>query len=64
MWQNNYSEARNHFREYCLKTYHDYDKSSGNFLIDRDQETTIDYLLLQHPKSTKLHILISGFVLG
>ena len=60
MWQNNYSEARNCFREYCLKTYHNYDKSSGNFLIDRDQETTIDYLLLQHPKSTKLHILISG----
>ena len=60
MWQNSYSEARNLFREYCLKTYNDYDKKSGIFLIDRDEKTTIDYLLLQHPKSTKLHILISG----
>lgn len=60
MWKNNYSEARDVFRKYCLKMYNNYDKSSGKFLIDRDQETTIDYLLLQHPKSTKLHILISG----
>ena len=60
MWKNNYSEARHLFREYCSKTYNDYNKKSGNFFIDGDKETTIDYLFLQHEQSRKLHILISG----
>ena len=60
MWKNNYSEARHLFREYCSKTYNGYNKKSGNFFIDGDQETTIDYLFLQHEQSKKLHILISG----
>ena len=47
MWKNNYSEARDLFRQYCSKTYNKYEKRSGYFFIDGDKETTIDYLFLQ-----------------
>jgi len=60
MWKKNYSESRNYFRDISLKDYKNFDKKQGWYLIDKDIETTIDYLFLDNKTSKTLHILISG----
>ena len=50
MWKNNYSESRNYFREIGLKDYKNFDKKQGWYFVDKDIETTIDYLFLHKIK--------------
>ena len=48
VWQNNYTNARDLFRKYTNMNYEKYfsEKRYGDFVIDDDGDTTIDYLFL------------------
>ena len=61
MWPNSYLEARDRFRQYTAKDYHQqYDKKFGSFTLDKNRDTSIDFLFLHHRQSTRLQIIISG----
>ena len=60
MWKNRYSDARDVFLQYTKKQYSNAIKELGSYSVDRDEDTTIDYLFLGNPENKKLHILISG----
>ena len=60
MWKKNYSESRNYFRELSFKDYKNFEKKQGWYFVDKDIETTVDYMFLHNKLSKKLHILISG----
>jgi hypothetical protein len=60
MWKKNYSESRNYFRELSFKHYKNFEKKQGWYFVDKDIETTVDYMFLHNKHSKKLHILISG----
>lgn len=61
MWPKSYFEARERFRQYTAKDYHQqYDKKFGSFSLDQDRDTSIDFLFLHHRQSTHLQIIISG----
>ena len=60
MWKNCYSDARDVFLQYTKKQYSNAIKELGSYSVDRDEDTTIDYLFLGNPENKKLHILISG----
>jgi len=60
MWKKNYSESRNYFRELSFKDYKNFEKKQGWYFVDKDIETTVDYMFLHNKRSKKLHILISG----
>ena len=64
IWRNNYTNARKLFRKYTKMNYQKYfsDKRYGNFVIDDNEDTTIDYLFLHNSEkqNQKLNIIISG----
>lgn len=60
MWKKNYSESRNYFRELSFKDYKNFEKKQGWYFVDKDIETTVDYMFLHNKRSKKLRILISG----
>ena len=64
VWQNNYNNARDLFRKYTNMNYEKFfsEKRYGDFVIDDDEDTTIDYLFLlnSEKKNQKLNIIISG----
>lgn len=64
IWQNDYLNARNLFRKYSKMNYQKFysQKRYGDYVIDNDEDTTIDYLFLfnSEKKNQRLNIILSG----
>ena len=56
IWQNDYLNARNLFRKYSKMNYQKFysEKRYGDYVIDNDEDTTIDYLFLFNSEK-KIH---------